>query len=98
MTMFTNFIRSLLLTALFSFIAPIFLVGGFLLSLTLVGYIPGLQVITENIASPILHFLATFGSGSSVHGLLVICLTWSFVGVLFDIYVYYRCQILRLDS
>jgi uncharacterized membrane protein len=98
MTIFTNFLRSLLLTAIFSFVVPMFLVGGFLLVLSLLGYFPGLQEITEAIATQIIHFLATFGSGTPLRGLLVISLTCSFVGGLFDTYVYYRCQILRIDS
>lgn len=98
MSILTNFLRSLLLTTLFSFLAPIFLVGGFLLCLLLLGYIPPLQEMIEQIPNQILHFLATFGSGSALQGLLIISLTCSFVGALFDVYVYYRCQILRIDS
>ncbi|HLO85300.1 MAG TPA: hypothetical protein VK203_09850 [Nostocaceae cyanobacterium] len=98
MTIFTNFLRSLLLTALFSFIAPIFLVGLILLCLLILGYIPPLQDLIEPIPTQILHFLATFGSGSPLRGLFVISLTCSFVGSLFDVYAYYRCQMLRIDS
>ncbi|MCC5639491.1 hypothetical protein LC593_27430 [Nostoc sp. CHAB 5844] len=98
MTLLTNFLRSLLVTIIFSFVAPIFLVGGILLLLAVIGYMPGLQTVTEASAAGILHFLAIFGSGTPLHGLLVIGLTWSFVGALFDTYAYYRCQILRIDS
>ncbi|MCW5317572.1 hypothetical protein GTQ43_28340 [Nostoc sp. KVJ3] len=98
MTIFINFLRSLLLTIVFSFIAPIFLVGGGLLFLSFIGYFPGLQELTEAIATQIVRFLATFGSGNPLHGLFVISLTCSFVGSLFDTYVYYRYQILRIDS
>lgn len=98
MTIFTNFLRSLLLTIIFSFVAPMFLVGAVLLLLSLMGYFPGLEKLTEVIATQILHFLATFGSGTSLRGLFVISLTCSFVGALFDMYAYYRCQILRIDS
>ncbi|MHC5830669.1 MAG: hypothetical protein ACYT04_85675, partial [Nostoc sp.] len=59
---------------------------------------PGLQELTEAIAIQIRHFLATFGSGTPLRGLFVISLTCTFVGVLFDMYVYYRCQILRIGS
>jgi len=98
MMIFTNFFRSLVLTAVFSFITPIFLVGGSLLLLSLLVYIPGLPEVTANLPSAIMHFLATFGSGSSWRGLFVIGLTCGFVGGLFDVYVYYRDQILRLDA
>ena len=97
MTIFTNFLRSLLLTTIFSCVAPVLLVGGVLLVLSLGGYVPGLQELTDVSAIRVLNFLAIFGSGSPFHGLLVIGLTCGFVGALFDTYAYYRCQILRID-
>lgn len=96
MSIFPNFLRSLLLTSIFSFVAPILLVGGALV-ISLIGYIPGLQGMGRAIAEPILQFLATFGSGSSFQGLVVISLTCSFVGALFDTYAFYRYQHLRGD-
>ena len=98
MTIFSNLFRSLVLTTIFSFIVPIFLVGGMLLVLSLFSYVPGLQGMISIISIQILHFLATFGSGSSLHGLLTISSTCGFVGALFDVYAYYRHQILRTDS
>ncbi|WP_341527066.1 hypothetical protein WKK05_31820 [Nostoc sp. UHCC 0302] len=98
MTLFTNLLRSLLLTIIFSFVAPMLLVGSLLLTLSLMGNFPGLQALTEAIATEIMHFLATFGSGTPLRGLFVISLTCSFVGALFDMYVYYRYQILRINS
>ncbi|OCQ96008.1 hypothetical protein BCD64_11645 [Nostoc sp. MBR 210] len=98
MAFLLNFLRSLLVTVIFSFVAPIFLVGGILLLLAVIGYLPGLQTITEASATGILNFLAIFGSGTPLRGLVIIGLTWSFVGALFDSYAYYRCQILRIDS
>jgi hypothetical protein len=98
MTIFTNFLRSLLLTIIFSFLAPIFLIGGGLLFLSLIGHFPGLREFTEAMATQIVHFLATFGSGTPLRGLFVISLTCSFVGALFDMYAYYRYQISRIDS
>ncbi|WP_375472257.1 hypothetical protein [uncultured Nostoc sp.] len=98
MTIFTNFLRSLVLTIIFSFVVPLFFIGGGFLLLSLIGYFPGLQELTEAIATEIMHFLATFGSGTPLRGLFVISLTCSFVGALFDMFVYYRYQILRIDS
>ncbi|MEH2182704.1 hypothetical protein [Nostoc sp.] len=98
MTIFTNFLRSLVLTIIFSFFVPLFFVGGGFLFLSLIGHFPGLQELTEAIATEIMHFLATFGSGTPLRGLFVISLTCSFVGALFDMFVYYRYQILRIDS
>lgn len=73
------------------------LVGGILVSIWLIGLIPGAQGYYQAIAAQISHFLATFGSGSPVHGLVVIGLTCSFVGALFDTYAFYRYQNLRGD-
>ncbi|MEH2033777.1 MAG: hypothetical protein V7K67_29890 [Nostoc sp.] len=98
MTILTNFLRSLVLTIIFSFVAPMFFVGGGLLFISLIGHFPGLQELTEVIATQIMRFLATFGSGTPLRGLFVISLTCSFVGGLFDMFVYYRYQILRIDS
>ncbi|MUG98067.1 hypothetical protein F7734_39455 [Scytonema sp. UIC 10036] len=95
MSIITNFLRSLLLSVIFSFTAPMLLIGGFLLSVSLLAYIPGLQTITDAIATPILEFLSIFGSGTPLGGLFVICSTFSVVGALFEVYAYYRCQILR---
>ncbi len=98
MSLITSFFRSLLLTVVFSFVAPMAVVGALLATLSLIGYIPGLQFFTSAIANPILQILAIFGSGNSLHGLFVIASTCSFVGVLFDTYVHYRYLILHLDS
>lgn len=95
MSILPNFLRSLLLTIIFSFVAPMLLVGVALVSLSLIGYIPGLQGVGQAIAAQILQVLATFGSGSSLQGLVVIGLTCSLVGALFDTYAFYRYQILR---
>jgi hypothetical protein len=98
MSIFTNFLRSLLLTMFFSFIAPMSLVGGVLFLLPVIGYFPALQGATDGSTMRIIHFLSIFGSGHPLHGLVIISLTCSFVGALFDTYAYYRYQILRIDS
>jgi len=84
------FLRSLLLTSVFSFVAPIVLVGGDQFVLNRLYSLEG-----KSIAEQILQFLATFGSGNSFRGLVVIGLTCSLVGVLFDTYAFYRYQSLR---
>ncbi|TVP61815.1 MAG: hypothetical protein EA343_13000 [Nodularia sp. (in: Bacteria)] len=98
MSVFTNFVRSLLLTMFLSFIAPMSFVGGVLFLLPLIGHFPALQGATEASATRIMHFLFIFGSGHPLDGLLIISLTCSFVGALFDTYAYYRYQLLRIDS
>ncbi|MEA5582829.1 hypothetical protein VB620_15955 [Nodularia harveyana UHCC-0300] len=98
MSVFTNFLRSLLLTMFFSFIAPMSLVGGVLFLLPLIGHFPALEGASGASTTRIIHFLSIFGSGHPLHGLMIISLTCSFVGALFDTYAYCRCQILRIDS
>lgn len=95
MTVFTNFLRSLLLTIFLSFVAPMILVGALLLLLPLMGQLPPLQGASEAMASSVRHFLSVFGSGNPWNGTLTISLTCGFVGGLFDTYAYYRYQILR---
>ena len=94
MSILPSFLRSVLLTSVLSFVAPILLFGGALVSLALLAYIPGLEG-SGLVAEQILQFLATFGSGNRFGGLAVISLTCSIVGVLFDMYVFYRCQSMR---
>jgi hypothetical protein len=84
------YIRSLMLTMIFSFTAPVLIVGGGLISVCLIGRVPGLQGTGQAIAPAMKQFLATFGSGNSFRGLVVIGLTCSLVGALFDTYAFYR--------
>ncbi|WP_414574615.1 hypothetical protein [Anabaena sp. CCY 9402-a] len=98
MTTFTNYLRSLMLTIIFSFVTPFVVIGGILLFLAVGGYIPLLQELATISATGILNFLTIFGNGSIMNGILAISLTCGFVGGLFDTYVYYRYQILRIDS
>ncbi|MDJ0736052.1 MAG: hypothetical protein QNJ47_18650 [Nostocaceae cyanobacterium] len=98
MNILINFLRSLLFTIIFSFVTPMFFIGCLLLGIFLFGYIPPLQGVTEAISTPIFQFLSIFGNGIPLRGVVVISLTCSFVGGLFDTYAYYRCQILRIGS
>lgn len=95
MSIFPNFLRSLLLTSVLSFTAPLLLVGGVWVSLFLLGYIPLLEAIAQTGSEQILNFLAIFGNGCPLEGILVIGCTCGFVGALFDTYAFYRYQTLR---
>ena len=98
MNVFTSFLRSLLLSIFFSFVAPMLFVGALWSAIVLIGYFPGLQELTQIISRNIVQFLIIFGNGTPLQGVFVICLTCGFVGALFDTYAFYRCQILRLNS
>lgn len=90
MSIFPNFIRSLLLTGLLSFIAPLLLIIAGLTSFSLIGLVPSLQGLGHSGEDLILQFLATFGSGCPLQGFLVIGLTFGLVGALFDTYASFQ--------
>ncbi|MGE5658973.1 MAG: hypothetical protein ACM37W_20450 [Actinomycetota bacterium] len=85
-----NFLRSVLLTSLFSFVVPTLLIGGGWTSFCLISYLPFLKGIGQSGADLIWQFLATFGSGHPLQGFLVIGITFSLVGALFDAYAYHQ--------
>jgi len=95
MSILPSFLRSVLLTVVLSFVAPMLLLGGVIASFSLMGYIHGLEATARSITGQIWQFLATFGSGNPFQGLVVIGLTCSLVGALFDTYAFYRYQSLR---
>jgi hypothetical protein len=86
------FLRSLLLTSALSFAAPIVLVGVALVSLYVIGQVPLIDALSQTGSSQILKFLAVFGNGDVVEGVLTIGLTCALVGALFDTYAFYRHQ------
>lgn len=92
MSNITHFLRSLVLTAIFSFIAPVFL------TTTLFGiargwaYLPQQEALSQSATAQIAYFLSIFGSGSEVRGVVLIGTVCSLVGVLFDAYTQYRYQ------
>ncbi|MEG4320193.1 MULTISPECIES: hypothetical protein [unclassified Microcoleus] len=90
MSIFPNFLRSLLLTSLLSFVAPLLLIGAGLTSCSLICLVPALQAVGRSGEDQILQFLATFGSGCPLQGFLVIGLAFGLVGALFDTYAAYQ--------
>jgi hypothetical protein len=95
MSTFTPFLRSLLLTSILSFAAPVILVGAILVALSLLGLIPLLESVGETGVKQVLQFLATFGSGHPFQGLVIIGFVCGLVGGLFDTFNFYRYQNLR---
>ena len=81
-----NLLKSLLLSLLFSFASPLVLIGGVLALLSGLSHVPGLgeMAITGN--RGILDFLAVFGNGYPILGLLTIGLACSLVGGLLELF------------
>lgn len=90
MSLLPNFLRSLLLTVIFSFAVPAVFVIAMLAILFTIGLLPGLGSFSQIGVEQIYGFLAAFGSGRVGEGLLVISLTCGLVGGLFDIYAFYN--------
>ncbi|WP_293129887.1 hypothetical protein [Microcoleus sp. bin38.metabat.b11b12b14.051] len=90
MSIFPNFLRSLLITSLLSFVAPLLLIGAGLTSCSLLCHVPALQAVGRSGEDQIVQFLATFGSGCPLQGFLVIGLAFGLVGALFDTYAAYQ--------
>ncbi|WP_341733853.1 hypothetical protein [Microcoleus sp. EPA2] len=86
MSIFPNFLRSVLLSSLLSFFAPLVLIGVGWTSFLLIGLVPALQGVGRSGEHLILQFLATFGSGCPLQGFLVIGTTFGLVGALFNTY------------
>ncbi|MCA1993375.1 MAG: hypothetical protein LDL41_15245 [Coleofasciculus sp. S288] len=95
MSILPNFLRSLVLTTLLSFVAPIVVVIALLATLSIIGFVPGLEAIGQTGTAQLLNFLAVFGTGSPLQGVTIIGLACSFVGALFDAYIFYRYQTLN---
>ena len=95
MSILPSFRPKLALTIVFSFLAPILLVSGMLVSFSLLGHLPGLGAISTAMNQGIAEFLAAFGSGNSWRGIAIIGLACSFVGALFDTYTFFRYRNLR---
>ncbi|HEY9668237.1 MAG TPA: hypothetical protein V6C91_15610 [Coleofasciculaceae cyanobacterium] len=95
MSILPNYLRSLVLTILLCFVAPVVLVATLFAALGTINYIPGLDTISQTGTQQLLQFLSTFGSGCPLQGAMTIGLTCSFVGGLFDTYAFYRYQSLN---
>jgi hypothetical protein len=87
-----NWFRSLLLTVLLSFMAPIVLLGGLLAFLLVVSYIPGINLVGHLGTTALCKFLAVFGTGYPLHGIVTIGLTFSLVGGLLDLFNLYKYE------
>lgn len=73
-----------------SFAAPVILIGCAIAFFSIIGYIPGFFESSDLVTFYIWEFLAVFGSGKPLQGIITLGLTVSFVGILLDILNFYR--------
>ena len=86
----SNIFISLLLAASISFAAPAVIVGCAIACLNLVGYFPGFWELSNHGIFHILEFLAVFGNGRPLQGIVTLGITVSIVGISLDILNFYR--------
>jgi hypothetical protein len=91
----SHLLSSLCVTALVSFLTPVILVGGVVISLFGLCYLPGFEELGQIGSDHILNILATFGSGMPLQGLFTIGFACSLVGSLFELFNFYHYQILK---
>ena len=91
----SNLFLSLFIAAVMSFSALAMLVGFTLGFLTFISYIPGFLDLSNLATDSVLNFLAVFGNGKPIEGMITLGLTLSIVAVLLDILNFYRYQSLR---
>lgn len=73
-----------------SFLAPAILVGCAIAFFNVVSYVPGFWELSHQGTSSILEFLAVFGNGKALQGIITLGITASIVGVSLDILNFYR--------
>ncbi len=91
----SNFFLSLFLAAFVSFAAPVILIAGILGFLILTSHIPGFLEVSNQGMSYVGDFLAVFGDGKPLQGIITIGITVSIAGILLDILNFYRYQSLQ---
>ncbi|MDX2232118.1 MAG: hypothetical protein NW220_20960 [Leptolyngbyaceae cyanobacterium bins.349] len=85
------FVRSLIVASVMSFLTPLLMIGGIVVVLALIAYVPGLATMSQVVTIQVLRFLSAFGSGDAISGAVLISLVFMLVGALFDTYnSYYR--------
>jgi hypothetical protein len=87
-----NYLRSLVITAVVTFLLPLLLLGS--IFLCLIGFkvlFPAI-VLSQEVSQQLQAFLSTLGNGDPWQGTLLIGTVSCLVGMLFDTYAFYRYQ------
>lgn len=90
-----HLIRSLFVSTMLSFLAPVGIAASLLLSVFAIRYIPDLEIASRIGVQQINGFLSVFGNGNPIWGILVIGVAFSLVGALFDTFALYHHQQFR---
>lgn len=85
---------SLILTLVICFVLPAVSLGVALGALTLGAWSP-LSAVSAVGKDYLVDFLITFGAGDVVQGVVIICLTISIVGGLFEMFTFYKYLYLK---
>ncbi len=92
----SNLLFSILLSATISFIFPMIVVGILLGCSLIIGILPyGISILGDQAAAMIFDFLAIFGNGKPFGGVITLGLTSCIVGILFDLFNFYRYRSFR---
>lgn len=89
---------SLLLTTIISFATPALVIGTIFAALLIFGYVPGLTLLGHCGTVQILHFLAVFGTGNPLEGLMILGFAFAVVACLFDLFIFYFYRYQDLHS
>ena len=77
-------LRSLLLTGVFGFVMPLFVIVGLFATLLTIGLLPFCQPASLSGTTAFINILQTFGNGDTLHGFLTIGVVGATVSILFD--------------
>lgn len=83
---------SLVFTAIASFLLPLLMIGSLALGLSGLQTLALVSPLSQQVLEQLLVFLSTLGSGNPWHGVLVVGLSSSTVGVLFDTFASNRFE------
>ncbi len=94
MNIWLSLLLSLLLTTLVGFALPIVLFMVVLASLGVMAHLPLISDLTNHFYAQIWQFLAIFGDGSGLFGILIIAVTCAIAGFIFESLNFYRYRLL----
>ena len=87
-------LRSMCVASSLGFLVPVLGVSALMMGLGLGSYLPGVDWASQVCFQEVIDFLATFGAGRPLEGLMVIGGAFALVSALFDGYVIYRQRLL----